>query len=287
MSKTLTLSVIIPVYNEEYHIKACLEAVGRQIRLFDEVIVVDNNSTDATAKIAKSFPFVKVVKEKKQGLIPARNRGFDEAKGDILCRIDADAILEPNWAQRVAHAFEQDARLSGITGLAYTHVLPRVHVFRTTLYARGYYWWTWYLFNAQVLWGAHMAITREAWKAVGKEISDKEKDIHEDQDLSLCMLAGGRKIRLDTKLLIRTNGQTYHFAPKLLNYIQRAVQTRRLHKEAGRFPLPPKVRLSVWKIIPAAVAVYTLGMIFLIVSLLFWPVDKLMVKLGREKSWLD
>lgn len=287
MFKSLTLAVIIPAYNEEHHIEQCLLAISRQEQPFDEVILVDNNCTDDTVKIARAFPFVRIIKEKKQGLIPARNAGFNSAKSDILCRIDADAVLAPDWSSRVRKNFEEDDTLSGITGLAVTHLLPRIPIFHTTLYSRGYYWWTWYLFHAQVLWGAHMAITKDAWQSVRSIVCGNDGLVHEDQDLSLSLMSQGRHIRCDDKLLIRTNGQTYHYAPKLISYIQRAIATKHLHEKAGRFPLPSEVRVAKSKIIFATIMVFTGGMFFLIVSLTLWPIDKMMVLLGREKKWLD
>jgi glycosyltransferase involved in cell wall biosynthesis len=81
--KSPRVSVIIPCFNEEAVLANCLEALRAQTSVPLEVIVVDNNSSDKTALIAKKFG-VKVVQEKQQGLIPARNKGFSVAKGDIL-----------------------------------------------------------------------------------------------------------------------------------------------------------------------------------------------------------
>ena len=53
--KALTLSIVIPVFNEERYIKACLDSIAAQTVKLDEVIVVDNNSTDKTVLIAKNI----------------------------------------------------------------------------------------------------------------------------------------------------------------------------------------------------------------------------------------
>jgi glycosyltransferase involved in cell wall biosynthesis len=68
LNKTLSLTIVIPVFNEQNHISACLEAIAAQTAMPDEVIVVDNNSTDKTVQIAKQFAFVKIIKEKRQGV---------------------------------------------------------------------------------------------------------------------------------------------------------------------------------------------------------------------------
>src|SRR5260221_7568754 len=93
----LRISIIIPAYNEEGHLPACLDAIAAQTLKPDEVIVVDNNSTDKTVEIAKKYPFVKLLNEKRQGLRYTRNTGLDAATGDVIGRIDTDSILSPKW----------------------------------------------------------------------------------------------------------------------------------------------------------------------------------------------
>src|SRR5688572_3020117 len=96
---TPTVSIVIPAYNEENHLRLCLEAVARQTVKPLEVIVVDNNSTDATAAIARSFPFVTLLSEKRQGPQPARDRGYNAAHGEIIGRLDADSIVALDWVE--------------------------------------------------------------------------------------------------------------------------------------------------------------------------------------------
>ena len=69
------ISVVIPAFNEEKYLPACLEALKKQTFKNYELIVVDNNSTDKTAQIAKKFG-ARVVKEKKQGRNMACGRCF-------------------------------------------------------------------------------------------------------------------------------------------------------------------------------------------------------------------
>lgn len=94
MKKRPAVSVVIPAYNEERYLAACLTSLQKQTLKNFETIVVDNNSTDKTAEIARRFG-AKVVKELKQGIIPARERGFREAKAEIIARTDADTIVAP------------------------------------------------------------------------------------------------------------------------------------------------------------------------------------------------
>ena len=97
----MQISVVIPAYNEEQYIEHCLRSlVGQKTSLKYEVIVVDNNSTDGTLKVARTFKDklnLRIIHEEKQGRGAARARGFKEAKGEIILSADADTIYYPDW----------------------------------------------------------------------------------------------------------------------------------------------------------------------------------------------
>jgi glycosyltransferase involved in cell wall biosynthesis len=82
----MNVSVIIPCYNEEKTIEKVIRNIPKEVF---EIIVVDNNSTDKTAEIAKKLG-TKVIREKKQGYGYALQRGFKEARGDIIVTLDGD-----------------------------------------------------------------------------------------------------------------------------------------------------------------------------------------------------
>lgn len=113
------ISVVIPAYNEEKLIEKTLDAlVAQQTKQEFEVIVVDNNSTDRTADKVLSYKHslnIKLVKEKKKGRSPARRRGFEEAKGDIIFSTDADTIVPPNWIEGMLPHL-RDEKVVALTG---------------------------------------------------------------------------------------------------------------------------------------------------------------------------
>jgi len=92
------ITVIVPVLNGEKVIGSCIKSLlnldypSQKL----EIIVVDNNSTDRTAKIIKSLP-VKYIFEEKIGISAARNAGIKQAKGEIIVFTDSDCLVNKNW----------------------------------------------------------------------------------------------------------------------------------------------------------------------------------------------
>src|SRR5579871_2615827 len=112
----MKVSVVIPAHNEEKTIGKTLESLCHQTISPDEIIVVDNACTDKTAQIAHSFG-VRVVREEVQGITTARNRGFNEAKYDIIARTDADSVVSPTWVEQLKKNFE-NSRVVAVSGPA-------------------------------------------------------------------------------------------------------------------------------------------------------------------------
>lgn len=112
-----TISLIIPAYNEEGYLPACLDAVmlnlaGKAI----EIIVVDNNSTDGTRAIIKRYPAVTYVFEPRKGITRARQRGYRAATGDIIAYIDADTQPPAGWIEQIWEQFGADENLACLSG---------------------------------------------------------------------------------------------------------------------------------------------------------------------------
>ena len=87
-----------------------------QTRLPDELLVINNASTDATGAVAQLIPNVRVVDEPRKGLVVAREAGRLAATGDVLVYIDADCRAPLTWLARVADHFERDAALIALSG---------------------------------------------------------------------------------------------------------------------------------------------------------------------------
>lgn len=203
MSSNLRISIVIPAYNEENHLAACLDAIAAQTLPPYEVIVVDNNSTDNTTAIASSYPFVRLLTEKRQGVVHARQAGFDAARGDIIGRIDVDTHIAADWVETLVRIF-QNPDVQSVTGSVhyYDIALGKV-VDAVDAVLRG---WLYRRIKAGFLWGANMAIRKSLWVRVRTKVC-RGRDMHEDLDLGVHIGKMGMHNTYDTRLRADVSGR--------------------------------------------------------------------------------
>jgi glycosyltransferase involved in cell wall biosynthesis len=112
----LRISVIVCAHNEARYLPACLHSVLAQSRVPDELLVINNASTDETALVASQIPHVRVVDEPRKGLVVARETGRHQATGDILIYVDADCRAPLGWVERIERRFDRDRALIALSG---------------------------------------------------------------------------------------------------------------------------------------------------------------------------
>lgn len=92
------LSVVVPIYNVENYLKKCVESLVAQTYKIDEIILVDDGSTDKSGKIAdqyaERYEQIRVIHKKNGGLADARNAGIDAATGEYIAFVDSDDYIE-------------------------------------------------------------------------------------------------------------------------------------------------------------------------------------------------
>ena len=118
-SPDYVLSFVVPAYNEENYLGACLESILAQIAGREhqfEIAVVNNASTDGTREIALRYPGVTVVDEPRKGLTFARQAGFLNTSGALIANVDADSRLTPGWIDRVLESFAAAPQLVVLSG---------------------------------------------------------------------------------------------------------------------------------------------------------------------------
>lgn len=225
----MKISVVIPAFNEAQKLAACLDALMAQTVLPHEILVVDNNSADGTAAVAATYDSVRVLSEKQQGRVFARNAGFDAATGDIIARIDADSVVPPDWLAWIAHFYEQpNHKQLALTGGARFYNM-RLNRFVSWAYAFLVFRFNVLLMGSPTLWGSNMAITKAQWHAVKDEICLRN-DIHEDLDISIHLRQIGTQISYDSSKRVRVEMRRIHTdRQSLWPYLQMWPRTLRTH----------------------------------------------------------
>ncbi|CAN5171761.1 C50 carotenoid glucosyltransferase CrtX [soil metagenome] len=225
----MKVSIVIPVYNEEKFIAACLDSLITQEVPADEIIVVDNNSTDGTLDILKKYPII-ILEEKKPGTIAARNCGFNKAQYDIIARTDADSILPPDWIKHIKRVMG-DKTVAAVTGPAvfYDIILPQIatysQIFIYFVLSRAF-------LRQNVLYGPNMAIRSSLWRKIKDSVSNNDREVHEDMDLAIHLAPLG-KILYDKELKIYVSARRInHNLPSLLSdYLYRWMRTLVLEQQ--------------------------------------------------------
>jgi glycosyltransferase involved in cell wall biosynthesis len=207
----MKISVVIPAHNEEKHIAKCLDNLINQTRLPDEIIVVSNCSTDQTEKIVNSYPDVTLLILNVKGIIPARNKGFDLASGDIIARCDADTFVPKDWIEKIEKGFAQDKSAVAMSMPVLIHDIPYGDRYRFLFYL--YMSIPRLLIGHYPLVGPSMAVKKDAWIKIEKELCTDARAVHEDLDISFHIKKLGPVIH-DPSNLILTSGRRMRYNPK-------------------------------------------------------------------------
>jgi GT2 family glycosyltransferase len=118
-SLTVRVSVIIVNFNGRHLLRDCLEGLRAQIRVADELIVVDNASTDdSVALMNREFPEVRVIQSDiNLGFAGGNNLGIRASSGDIVVLLNNDTIPSPGFLEEIAVPLEFDPTVSSVAGV--------------------------------------------------------------------------------------------------------------------------------------------------------------------------
>lgn len=236
MPRRPSVAIIILAYNEEDTIASCLETCINQTSPADEIIVVDNNSTDKTAAIVKSIKTshpragIRLVKEPIQGIAAARNRGFKEAKSVVHGRIDADSRIDPTWVEAVRDVFS-DQTVAAASGPVRYHDMPLRKVgllfdekIRDILQRHAK--------DHRFLFGSNMAIRASAWKKISHLTHDNDPthQFHEDVDIALTLFENNLNVVYSPAMVGGMSARRLENSPReYYQYIMRFERTFKLH----------------------------------------------------------
>jgi glycosyltransferase involved in cell wall biosynthesis len=210
----LTIGVIVCAYNEALLLPACLYSLLAQTRPPEDILVVNNASTDSTAAVARAVPRVRVVDEPAKGLVVARETGRLAAQTDIVAYVDADCRAPIGWLERIEARFlrrypdmpaavtgpyrfyDWDASGRALLRLYDLLVAPPTHAAVHHVLGIG-----------AILYGGNFAVRRDALSQIGG--FDRRIEFHgEDTNLGRRLTAIGR-VDLSADCWVWTSARRY------------------------------------------------------------------------------
>lgn len=218
------ISVIIPSFNEEKLLPACLASLKNQTFPKEkfEIIVIDNNSTDATAKIAQAAGVAVYTYTEKQGVSAARQFGVKKAKAELIAFTDSDINVTMDWLSKIAKNMNNEDILC-LGGSVWPDTKNPVHFFLFRLYD---FFLRFHVMLGKVLpWGSNMAVRKSSLIAVGG--FDPEILSAEDWDISLRIQKkfGVRASKYDPSLKVYTSTRKQDDLRIFLRYFWRGIIT--------------------------------------------------------------
>lgn len=226
---TADVSVVIPCLDDGDMLAVCLDHLARQECLPREVVVVDNASTPSPGLVeAAGFPFeIRVVHEPVQGVASAASRGYDEAKGAILARCDADSRPGPTWVSALVRALAADPRLAAVTGPVAFHDLSGWRSLAGHAFYRAGLGLGMHLAIARTpLWGSNLALRRSAWEDARARVHRDDPRVHDDLDLSFA-LGPQARVRRVRDMRVTAEARIYGSGSQVRSRVVRALHSCR------------------------------------------------------------
>ena len=223
-----TISVVIPSYNDAVFLNTCLVALAAQLRPADEIVVVDNASTDATALVA-SAAGARVVHEPMRGIWPAAAAGYDAASGDVIARLDADSIPPADWLLRIEGRLDTSPEVDVLTGPGdFYGSSALVRALGKNAYIGGYFWSIGLWLTHPPIFGSNFAMRRQVWLDTRGVVHRDRSDVHDDLDFSIH-LDPAVTVAYDRTLRVGISARPFDSWSGLKRRLTWAIRTLRLH----------------------------------------------------------
>ena len=199
------VSIYIPAYNAEKTIEKSIQSIKQQTYKFNEIIIIDDNSTDTTNQILNEIDGIKVIKNNtNKGLGYNRNLGFKISSNDIVASIDADVVLVESWLEIMIKNFEKNKNIICGGKMIEKLIQNKFNLWRAKYYSQN--WGNDNIENPPFLFGCNTIQHKSLWKAVN--------------GYNESLLTNGEDIDYANKIKLNSNFKLRYCAEALCEHLQ-------------------------------------------------------------------
>lgn len=212
----MRISVVVAAFNEEKLIGDCLKAIKNQdFNEKFEIIVVDNDSSDKTAMIAKKSGALVISYKNHKGAIWAKQFGCQKATGDCLAITDADSKPEKDWLKNIVNEMRDES----IVCLGGT-VIPtgESKISKIILYVFDKMAILLMFFGIPLIWGSNIVVRKSAFHAVGGLNTNLKSGDDWDFVMRLQKKFGRSSVRYSSNLKVRVSPRKFERFDTAINY---------------------------------------------------------------------
>jgi glycosyltransferase involved in cell wall biosynthesis len=222
--QSMSVSVVIPVKTDAEALERCLLLLTQQTTPPLEIVVVDNGSTDDSARVASRLG-ARVIEQPMPGIPAAAAAGYDTARGDVIARCDADSRPPVDWIERIMAVMRATPSLDAVTGNGRFYDVPGwlARALRVA-YLGTYYLLGHAALGHPALWGSNLALRRSAWYEVRHLVHRDDPEVHDDMDLAFA-LGPKRYLSYDRTLVVGVSARSLRGSRQLRRRFRRAFHT--------------------------------------------------------------
>jgi glycosyltransferase involved in cell wall biosynthesis len=228
----MTISVVIPAYNEEKYLPRTIASIAKLDRKPDELIVVDGGSTDRTADIARKLGAT-VMTVAHKGIGFARDKGLEKATGDIVAYTDADTVVPHDWLTKIEETLSRPGVVGVFGGFrvpdgwwVYRGYINHIQPWINQLY---------FFLGIPMAAGQNLAFLRKAGLVVGGFPEDYK--IAEDIEMMTRLKKAGN-IRMRADVIVVSSGRRGNEGFSMMTRVFKAFFLYFIFKKANKIGFP-------------------------------------------------
>ena len=195
------VSVYIPSHNGERYIAKTIESILKQTYPVEEVIIVDDGSTDKTDEIVSKYPVRLIRHQRNKGIAAARNTAILKARGDYIAAVDADCLIEPTWLKKCMGNFLRE-NVAAVGGRLAEKDNDGIK-YRWRAAHLKHHWGSEPKLNPIFLSGSNVVVRKDIFEQIGFYDEKKFKKNYEDVEFSLRLKKNGFDLLYEPNAMAR------------------------------------------------------------------------------------